>query len=264
MYPTRLLFQTITLCCLLSSLVLPVASAEIRLSAFEANYKFYYGPIKVANAKILLSRSDSIWSWRLSTDPVGVASLLTGGKQPYSETTFTRIDGRHKLQSITIADKGKNDKQLETANFDWNHKQVTTLRKDVANSQPLSADVYDHLTIHLLAAKMQEQGLQHSSVDFYYKGKLVKTKLSQVGKTRLKIDSKGRLVNKEFKQAGKRSLEIDTEEIDVVIFEQTIEGSSTKSTYYYKPDTPYLPMKIETEKPGKTGTTMLYQGGVAG
>jgi hypothetical protein len=231
------MLRTITLCSLLILQLLPVVSAESRLTAFQANYKFYYGKLKVANAQIKLSRSGATWHWRLTTNPTGLLSLLTR-KEPYSETFFSRVDGSHKIQSITIADDGEGDKQLETARFDWNSKQVKMLRKGKHNMQPLSGDVYDFLTIHLLSAKMQEQGLKHASADFFYKGRLVKTALKRVENTRL---------------------EINKAEIDVTVFEHSIEGSSTRTTYYYKPDAHYLPMKIKTVKPGKTSTTMLFQ-----
>jgi hypothetical protein len=234
---SRLLIRTIALCCLLILQPLSVAFAENQLAAFEANYIFYYGKSKVANAKIKLTQSADIWNWRLTTDPTGLLSLLTS-KEPYSETTFSRTDGSHEIQNIVIADDGEGDKQLETAKFDWSSKQVDMLRKDVPNNQSLTGEVYDYLTIHLLSAKLQEQGLQQFSVDFYYKGRLVKAELKQLENTRLKINK---------------------EEVDVVVMEQTVEGSGTKSTYYYNPETPYLPMKIETAKSGKTGTTLLFQ-----
>jgi hypothetical protein len=215
----------------------PVVSAESQLAAFEANYKFYYGKSKVANAQIKLSQSGDTWHWRLTTDPTGLLSLITS-KEPYSETVFSRVEGGHKIQNITIADKGEGDEELETANFDWSSNQVDMLRKGTQNIQPLTEDVYDYLTIHLLSAKMQEEGLKHSSVDFYYKGRLVKTELKQIENARLKINK---------------------EEIDVRVMEQTVEDSSTVSTYYYSPESPYFPMKIETKKPGKTGTSMLFQ-----
>lgn len=237
MNPTRRLFRNITLCCLLTAQLWSVVSAEVQLTAFQANYKFYYGKLKVGRGQINLSQSGDTWHWLLTTRPTGLLSLVIR-KEPYSETFFTRQDGKIKIQNLTIADKGEGDKQLETALFDWKSKQVNTLRKGQRNMQPLSGEVYDYLTIHLLSAKMQEQGLQHASVDFIYKGRLVKAALKRVENTRL---------------------EINKAEIDVTVFEHSIEGSSTRTTYYYNPDAHYLPMKIKTVKPGKTSTTMLFQ-----
>jgi len=235
--PTTRLIGTITLCCLFAAQLLPVVSAEVQLTAFQASYKFYYGKLKVARGQIKLSQSGDLWHWSLTTHPTGLLSLITR-KEPYSETFFTRLQGKIKIQNLTIADEGEGDKQLETAQFDWHRKQVDTLRKGKRNVLPLSEEVYDYLTVHLLSAKMQEQGLDHSRVDFVYKGRLVKAELRRLEDARL---------------------EINKEEFDVIVMEQTVEGSSTKSTYYYKADTPYLPMKIKTVKPGKTSTTLIFQ-----
>ncbi len=237
MTPVRLNIRIFAWCCLLAVQLLPAVAAEVQLTAFNANYKIYYGNLKVANAQIKLSRSGNTWQWRLTTDPTGLLALLTR-KEPYSETFFSRLDGSFKIQNLTIASDGEKDKQLETARFDWNGKRVDMLRKGKQKTQALSGDVYDHLTIHLLSAKMQEQGLKHASVDFYYKGRLVKAELRQVENAMLEINKK---------------------EVEVIVVEQTIAGSSTKSTYYYQPDSLYLPMKIKTVKPGKTSTTMLFQ-----
>ena len=113
-----------------------------------------------------------------------------------------------------------------------------TFTEGVQNIEPLSGDVYDYLSIHLLSANMLEHDIPQSRVDFYYKGRLVKAELKQLGKARLELNEK---------------------EIDVMIFEQSVEGSRTKSIYYYDPVTPYMPMKIETAKPGKTTTTMFFR-----
>lgn len=235
--PARSLIRNTVIGCLLALQLVPVVSAEFPLIAFQANYELYYGKSKVANAQIKLSRSGDIWHWRLTTDPTGLLSLLTS-KEPTSETIFSRVDGSHKIQSIRIAKGGDKDKQPETAQFDWNSRQVDMMRKGVQNIEPLAGDVYDYLSIHLLSAKMLDQDLQQAQVDFYYKGRLVKAELKQLGKARLELKDKV---------------------IDVMILEQSVEGSKTKSTYYYDPGTPYIPMKIETAKPGKTTTTMLFR-----
>ena len=80
MHPIRFLIRTIILCCFYSAQLLPVASAEVQLTAFQANYKFYYGKLKVANAQIKVSQTGDSWHWRLTTDPIGLLSLLTSRK----------------------------------------------------------------------------------------------------------------------------------------------------------------------------------------
>jgi hypothetical protein len=233
----RRLIRNVTTGCLLALQLVPVVSAEVPLTAFQANYELYYGKSKVANAQVNLSQSGDTWHWRLTTKPTGLLSLITN-KEPLSETIFTRVDGSHKIQDIKIAKDGKKDKQLETARFDWDSNQVDMMRKGVQNIEPLSGEVYDYLSIHLLSAKMLDQDLPQVRVDFYYKGRLVKAELKRLGKARLELNDK---------------------EIDVMIIEQSVEGSRTKSIYYYDPGTPNMPMKIETVKPGKTTTTMFFR-----
>jgi hypothetical protein len=233
----RRLIRSITIGCLFALQLVPVVSAEVPLAAFQANYELFYGKSKVANAQINLSQSGDTWHWRLTTKPTGLLSLITN-KEPLSETIFIRVGGSHQIQDIKIAKNGEKDKQMETARFDWNSKRVDMMRKGVQNIEPLSEDVYDYLSIHLLAANMMEQNIPQARVDFYYKGRLVKAELKQLGKARLELNEK---------------------EIDVMIFEQSVEGSRTKSKYYYDPDAPYIPMKIETTKPGKTTTTMFFR-----
>ena len=111
-------------------------------------------------------------------------------------------------------------------------------RKGVQNIAPLPEEVYDYLSIHLLSAKMMEQNLAQARVDFYYKGRLVKTELKQIGMAKIELNDK---------------------EIDVMVFEQSVQDSSTKSKYYYDPRTPYIPMKIETGKPDKKTATMYFR-----
>ena len=233
---SKLLVRNLTIGGLLVLQLLPAVSAEVPLTAFEANYKLYYGKMKAANARLSMAQTGDDWRWFLLTRPKGLLSLLTN-KEPYSETIFTRIDGNHRIQQLTVADKGENDKQLETAKFDWNARQVEMLREGVAGTAPLENDVYDHLSIHLFSAKMLDENLQQASVDFYYKGRVVKSELNQLEKT---------------------SITIEENEIDVIVIGQSVEGSSTTYKYYYDPGTPFIPMKIISGKPDKKPVTWFY------
>ena len=233
---SKLLFRNLTIGGLLVLQLLPAVSAEVPLTAFEANYKLYYGKMKAANARLTMAQTGDDWRWFLLTRPKGLLSLLTS-KEPYSETLFTRIDGNHRIQQLTIAEDGENDKQLETAKFDWNARQVEMLREGVTSTAPLGDDVYDHLSIHLFSAKMLDENLQQASVDFYYKGRVVKSELNQLEKT---------------------SITINDNEIDVMVIGQSVEGSSTTYKYYYDPDTPFIPMKIISGKPDKNPITWFY------
>ena len=236
MNSSRRLILKMAMGCLLVLQLLPVVTAEVPLVAFEANYELFYGKSKAAIAQLSLTQTGDNWRWYLLTKPKGILSLLTS-KEPYSETIFTRVDGNHRVQQITIADDGVKDKQLETVKFDWDGRQVEMLRKGVTSSAALSGDVYDYLSVHLLSAKMQDENLPQASVDFYKKGRLIKLELKQLPNTSVTIGEK---------------------EVDVMIFEQLLQDSRTRLIYYYDPGTPYIPMKIETLHPEKKTTTMVF------
>lgn len=211
-------------------------SSHLPLDSFEANYEMFYGDLKAAEAHLSLQRSGTNWRWQLTTKPTGLAAILTN-KKPHSETIISFVEGSPRIQKVTISEGGKKDKLLEAANFDWNNRQVEMSRKGVSNTAVLSGVVYDYLSVHLLTAKMQQENLQQSSADFYYKGRLVKLNLKQLANSRVTIGAS---------------------EIDTIVYEQSLEGSRTKSIYYYDPDRPITPMKIETKKPERKSTTMLY------
>ena len=236
MISIRRLILKIAMGSLLILQLLLVVSAEVPLTAFEANYDFFYGKSRVATAQLSLTQTGDNWRWYLLTKPKGLLSIFTS-KEPYSETLFSRIDGDHRLQQVTMADEGEKDKQLETAKFDWNGRQVDMLRKGVASTAVLSGDVYDYLSVHLLSAKMLNENLQQASVDFYYKGELKKL---------------------ELKQLDNSSVTIGEKEVNAVVFEQSLQDSSTRSIYYYDPSTPFIPMKIETLHPERKTKTMVF------
>jgi hypothetical protein len=54
----------------------------------------------------------------------------------------------------------------------------------------LNGDVYDNLSIHLFSAKMFDENLPQASVEFYYKGRVVKSELKQLDKTSITLNEK--------------------------------------------------------------------------
>jgi hypothetical protein len=229
--------QNLTMGFLLAIQLLPVASAEVPLVAFEANYELFYGKSRAADARLSLAQTGDNWRWLLNTKARGLASLLTS-KKPYAETIFSRVDGKHRIQKIIVADDAEKAKEVETAKFDWNNQQVESTRKEVTNNQPLTADVYDNLSIHLFSAKMLDENLPQASVEFYYKGRVVKSELKQLDKTSITVNEK---------------------DVEVMVIEQSVQDSSTKYTYYYNPATPVIPMRIVSGKPDKTATTWFFK-----
>lgn len=210
---------------------------EVAITPYQASYKFYKNGLQIAKSNLSLEQSGRFWRWRLSSSPNGVYKLFTD-KNPYSETTFSLLDGRYRIHNILLADEG-DDKRYETARFNWNSHQVDIQRKGKRHIENLPDQVYDFHTIHLLIARMMKDGTQQVKFKFYRKGEVLDAKLVQ---------------------AGKDMLEIDDLKIGTSVFHQTIDDQKTSSKYYYGPDNRLLPLKIESiNSKGKTSIMILNQ-----
>jgi hypothetical protein len=215
--------------------IVPAAAAEVPLRAFSASYDLHKSGMHFGTAELSLAPFESHWRWRLTTEARGIYASLYN-KKPYTETVFSFAQGALHLQSIVLSDANdEQTKDYESASFDWKNGKVNALRKGKQIRLALSADVYDYQSIHLLAASMQIQQLQQATVSFYRKGKL--------------LDSK--LVSR-----GEASVEIGGKQIAARVFEQTIDGSKTTTTYYYDAGNPLLPLLVETRK-GDASPTIL-------
>jgi hypothetical protein len=186
-------------------------------------------------AELSLAPFESHWRWRLTTEARGIYALLYS-KKPYTETVFSLDQGVLHLQSIVLSDANDEDTEdYESASFDWTNGKVKALRKGKQIGLALSADVYDYQSIHLLAASMRMQQLQQATVSFFRKGKLTDSKLVYQGQT---------------------SVEIQGKLIAARVFEQTIDGSTTKTKYYYDAQNPLLPLLVETRKKDDSPTIL--------
>jgi len=206
-------------------LSLPALAEEVPLRAFTARYRLHKGSMHGGSAELSLEPFEQLWRWRLTTRARGIYAVFIH-KKPYSETTFTRDQDDIRLQQIVIGDE--NDKEeYESASFDWEAGRMKVLRKGKRDQLALVASVYDFQSIHLLAAAMQRQQSDEETVDFYRKGKLVKTRLVYLGEEMVDIGDK---------------------QIETRVFRQTIEGSSTVIRYFYDANHPLLPLLIENRK----------------
>ena len=220
---------SITLALVLS---FPALATEVPLQAFSASYDLYRGSLHVGTAELSLAPSDKQWRWQLSTRARGIYSLLTR-KKPYSETAFKLEHGSIRLQSIEISD-GKDGEKRESARFDWQTGQVKTMRKGKQGQLPLSAEVYDYQSVHLLAAAMQLRDSEEETVDFYRKGKIVKSTLSYTGEEIIKVGDN---------------------QIRARAYRQVVDRSSTVLRYFYRAEQPLAPVFIENRKGDKSPIT---------
>ena len=218
-------------------LATPGIATDIPLTPYQASYALYRGGLNVASSELSLEQSGRYWRWRQISKPRGVYALFSN-KSIYAETTLLRLDDQYMIHNILLSEEEGDDDRYENARFNWDNKKVDIQHENNRYLETLPGEVFDSHSIHLLTARMLKQKLQKSEFYFYRRGKLAKSHL---------------------KRAGKSTLEINKKPIDVLIFEQTIEGLSSKMKFYYDPDRPLLPIKIERTKPEKKTTIMLLQ-----
>ena len=112
------------------------------------------------------------------------------------------------------------------------------LRKGKRSELEISDGVYDYQSIHLLAASMGKRQLDNSTIDFYRKGKLVKSR---------------------FVYSGRQNVDIDGESIEANVYEQVVGHSNSKIKYYYDAQNPLLPLRIEKLEAGESASILALR-----
>lgn len=221
---------------LLVTNITPGIANGVKLQAFEADYSLHIEGLHVGNSKITLAQSDNLWQWQTISKPRGVYKILSD-KNPYSETRFALVDGRHLIQRLLLSDEG-NKNFHETAHFDWQTRKAQVLRDKVTSVLTVDEDIYDYNSINWLAANMMNTGKTEQTVDFYIKGQIVKSIVK-------------RLDNQDLKAAGQT--------ISAWVYEQTTEINESRFKYYFDPAKPLLPIKIEKLKPDRKTSILLLK-----
>ena len=218
------------------SLSVPFAASATELRAFTAQYKVYKGGVQIANSELSLKHSNELWSWRLSTKARGLYALFTR-KNPYSETTFFLEGDLPRLHNILVTDRS-DEKEYESARFDWESGKIEVLRKNKQQQLIISETVYDYQSIHLLAASMTRQQQTSRTVSFYRNGNLSISLLEYIGRS---------------------GFELNGREIMVDQYSQTISDSDSTIKYSYDSENPTLPVRVEHIKKDGSSSILLLQ-----
>jgi hypothetical protein len=212
------------------------AAAQSGLRPYIASYDLYSSGMHVAITELRLERREDHWRWRMLTRARGIYAIFTD-KEPFSETSFSLAGESMLLREIRLSDYG-DDRHYETARFDWDDGRLRVLRKGKSWEVGLSGGVYDYQSIHLLAAAMGREQLQASTVDFYRKGKLVKSRLVY---------------------SGRETVDIDGRKFDTDVYEQVVTRSNGKVRYYYDTEHPLLPLRVERLESGESPSVMTLR-----
>lgn len=205
------------------------AAAEIALRPFSASYDLYQGGMHLGVMDLKLERQGEVWRWVSITRARGIYKLFTN-KKPYAETRFERFGDQLLVTEITLGEHG-GEQPEENARFDWEKGRLEVLRKGKSRDLRLHDAVYDYQSIHLLAASMGQQQLDKSTIDFYRKGKLVKSR---------------------FIFSGRQTVDVGDGSIEANVYEQVVDKSKSKIKYYYDAQNPLLPLRIEKLEAGES------------
>ena len=214
----------------------PPVAAESALRPYQATYDMYYGGMHVAITELTLEHRNEQWSWRTLTKARGIYRMFTK-KQPFAETRFSLDGDAPLLSEIRLSDYG-DERHYETARFDWNDGRMKVLRKGERWEVDLADGVYDYQSIHLLAAEMRRAQRKTSTVDFYRKGKLVKSRVVY---------------------GGRETVSIDGKQVTVDVYDQVVTRSNGKVKYFYDVDNPLLPLRVERIEPGNSSSVMTLR-----
>lgn len=213
-------------------LLMSFNARALTLSPFNVSYHVYRGDIHVANSRFSLKKQQSEWVWHMKTKPRGIYSWLTR-KKPFAETRMQQIDQNIQLLLESTGDYPKKPAKRNTW-FDHVNNKIYSMNGNKISQLSLPENVYNYHSIHLLHPVMLEQDRLQIDVNFYKRGKLLKSTLKL--EKQVELDSKS-----------------DTMIVDKIT--HTFSDSNKKLIYYYQGET-LAPLKIEHIKPGKDKSVM--------
>lgn len=202
------------------------------LKSFKAKYNVYRGDSLVANAQFNLQLQNGVWAWTMKTKPTGLYRWLTR-KRPFAQTQMQ--DSAEGIR-ILLQHKGDYSEKppRESSWFDYASKTIYYKKGEKIKQLELPDNIYDYHSIHLIYPMMLENNLSQTNVNFYKRGKLLKSTLSLEKQVEIPHKSSILMVDK---------------------IAQNFENSGRKIIYYYQGDT-LAPVKIEQIKKGENTSVM--------
>lgn len=204
------------------------------LTPFKAKYNVYRGDSLVANAQFNLQFKNGVWNWTMQTQPTGLYRWLTR-KKPFAQTQLQ--NGPEGIQ-LLLQHKGNylEKPPRESSWFDHTNQTIYYKKGDKIKQLNLPGPVYDYHSIHLMHSLMLENNQSTAEVNFYKKGKILKSTLILEKQIEIPRDSSNMTVDK---------------------MSQSFNNSSRKIIYYYQGDT-LAPLKIEQIKKG-SGSSVMWR-----
>jgi len=204
----------------------------IELSPFDTRYFVYRGNTHVAISQFSLKKYRSEWVWRMNTGPRGIFSWLTP-KKPFAETRMQETANDIQLLLETSGDYPNKPAKRNTW-FDHTNKKIYSMKAKEIKQLKLPENIYNYHSVHLLHPRMLASNNVKMDINFFKRGKLLKSTLTLEKQVELPV-KKGKMV------------------VDKIT--QTFKDSGKKLIYYYQGET-LAPLKIEHSKPGKDKSVM--------
>jgi hypothetical protein len=179
---------------------------------------------RVATALFKFSEQNQAWVWHMNTRPVAPYKWLTR-KKPFAETRMLETNSGLQLSQESNGDY-EDAPATENTWFDQDKAIIYYTSGEKKRQLNLPDKLYNTQSVHLLVPFMKQQGLNELDINYYVKGKLIKSSLTLESGLKLSRGSSVFVVDK---------------------FSQQLEKKDYRMVYYYDGNS-LAPLKIEQLK----------------
>ncbi len=222
-----LLFLTDAFC---QSTALTINEGQLDLKPFYVEYIVGNNIIDAGTAKLSLKmQADNQWVYSLKTEPSGIFRLTGKGKiNEVSIINRSREQYIPESYSYKQGDDGKR-RNLE-AQFNWQSKELTIMRKGEEEIERLTDPILDRLSVTLAVMDEVRKGFSQAEI--------------------LVLDN-GSVKSMKFINEGTALLETKLGTFETVMVRRISEGSSRETVTWFAPKLNYIPVQIEQLKHDK-------------